>query len=43
MTHLTHKQPQSGHSFPKLGHFPLIFAKGQGRPPPILPLVARLL
>ena len=27
---------------PKLGHFFLIFEKGQGRPPPLPPLVTRL-
>ena len=29
----THRWPQSGHFFHKLGHFFPIFEKGQGRPP----------
>ena len=35
--------PQSGHFVSKLGHFFPISEKGQGRPPPLPPLVTRLL
>ena len=37
MRNLTHRWPQSWHFCPKLGHFFLIFEKGQGRPPPSPP------
>ena len=42
MGNLTHRWLQSGQSFQNLGHFFTIFKKGQGRPPPLLPLVTRL-
>ena len=35
---LTHRCPQSGHSFPKLGYFFPISKKVHGRSPPLLPL-----
>ena len=38
----THSWPQLGHFFSKLGHFFPFFEKGQGRPPPLQPLVTRL-
>ena len=34
---------QSGHFFPKLGHFFKISKNGQGRPPPLPRLVMHLL
>ena len=34
MKNLIHRWPQSGHSFPKLGHFFQIFEKGLVRPSP---------
>ena len=33
MRHFTHRWPQSGHLFSKLGHVSPIFEKGQERPP----------
>ena len=41
MKNLTHRQSQSGHFFPKLGHFFSILKKGQGRPPAHSPLYLR--
>ena len=42
MKNCTHRWPQSGHFFSKLGHFFPIFKKGQGRsPPPPSPLYSR--
>ena len=37
MRNFTHRWPQSGHFFPKLGLFFPIFEKGQGRPRPPYP------
>ena len=34
MRNVTHRWPQSGYFFPKLGHFFPIFEKGRGRPLP---------
>ena len=47
MRNFTHRWPQSGHFFSKLGHFFPIFGKGLRRPPPSspfppLPLFTRL-
>ena len=42
MRNVTHRWPQSGHFFPKLGCFFPNFEKGQGRPSPLSPLVTRL-
>ena len=40
---LTRRYPQSGHFFPKLGHFLLISKIEQGRSPPLPPLVTQLI
>ena len=42
MRYCTHRWPQSGHFFSKLGNFFPIFEKGQGRPTPFASLVTCL-
>ena len=43
MKNFTHRCPKSGHFLSKLGQYFTIFEKGQGRPPPLPPLVTRLI
>ena len=43
MRNLTQNGHNQGIFFPKLGYFFPIFEKGQGRPPPLPPLVTHLI
>ena len=43
MKNCTHRCPKSGHFLSKLGQYFTFFEKGQGRPPPLPPLVTRLI